>query len=99
MRFAVYARVYGSAGGELIPLVDCHYADVCLVSSPSNVLAVAGLRKVYGETVAVDEVSFTVGRNEIVGLLGPNGAGKTTTINMVLSVLEPTSGSIHIDGL
>jgi ABC-2 type transport system ATP-binding protein len=69
------------------------------VSTTPNVLAVAGLRKVYGDTVAVDEVSFTVERNEIVGLLGPNGAGKTTTINMILSVLEPTSGTIHIEGL
>jgi ABC-2 type transport system ATP-binding protein len=63
------------------------------------VLAVAELRKVYGDTVAVDGVSFSVKRNEIVGLLGPNGAGKTTTINMILSVLQPTSGSIHIEGL
>jgi ABC-2 type transport system ATP-binding protein len=68
-------------------------------SNPSTVLSVANLRKVYGTTVAVDAVSFTVERNEIVGLLGPNGAGKTTTINMILSVLEPTSGSIHIEGL
>ena len=64
-----------------------------------EVLSVSQLRKLYGETVAVDDVSFTVGRNEIVGLLGPNGAGKTTTINMILSVLEPTSGSIHIEGM
>jgi ABC-2 type transport system ATP-binding protein len=69
------------------------------VITPPHVLAVAGLRKVYGDTVAVDQVSFTVERNEIVGLLGPNGAGKTTTINMILSVLEPTSGTIHIEGL
>ena len=64
-----------------------------------HVLAVADLRKVYGDMVAVDAVSFTVQRNEIVGLLGPNGAGKTTTINMILSVLEPTAGTIHIEGL
>ena len=69
------------------------------MTNPSNVLSVAGLRKVYGNIVAVDEVSFTVQRNEIVGLLGPNGAGKTTTINMILSILEPTSGTIHIEGL
>jgi ABC-2 type transport system ATP-binding protein len=69
------------------------------MSGASDVLTVAGLRKVYGDTVAVDGVSFSVGRNEIVGLLGPNGAGKTTTINMILSVLEPTSGTIHIEGL
>jgi ABC-2 type transport system ATP-binding protein len=48
---------------------------------------------------AVDGISFQVARNEIVGLLGPNGAGKTTTINMVLGVLEPTSGSIRIEGI
>jgi ABC-2 type transport system ATP-binding protein len=70
-----------------------------VTQNTSSVLAVSGLRKVYGETIAVDDVSFTVERNEIVGLLGPNGAGKTTTINMVLSVLEPSSGSIRIEGL
>src|ERR1044071_1056866 len=64
-----------------------------------KVLSVAGLRKSYGGTVAVDGVSFEVARNEIVGLLGPNGAGKTTTINMLLGVLEPTEGSILIEGV
>lgn len=66
---------------------------------PAKVLSVVELRKQYGATVAVDGISFEVGRNEIVGLLGPNGAGKTTTINMVLGVLEPSSGSIHIEGV
>ena len=64
-----------------------------------RVLSVNSLRKQYAETVAVDGVSFYVERNEIVGLLGPNGAGKTTTINMILGVLEPTSGSITIEGI
>lgn len=63
------------------------------------VLEVKNLRKEYGDTIAVDGVSFAVHKNEIVGLLGPNGAGKTTTINMVLSILEQTSGSIHIGGV
>jgi ABC-2 type transport system ATP-binding protein len=63
------------------------------------VLTVSDLRKSYGGTPAVDGVSFEVRPNEIVGLLGPNGAGKTTTINMILGVLSPTSGSIHIEGL
>jgi len=63
----------------------------------SAVLSVTNLRKQYGDTVAVDGLSFTVGRNEIVGLLGPNGAGKTTTINMILGVLEPDSGSVRIE--
>lgn len=61
-------------------------------------LSVAGLRKEFGETVAVDGVSFDVGRGEIVGLLGPNGAGKTTTINMILGLLEATAGTITIEG-
>jgi ABC-2 type transport system ATP-binding protein len=65
----------------------------------TNVLAVEKLGKQYGETVAVQDVSFHVARNEIVGLLGPNGAGKTTTINMILGILEPTSGSIRIEGI
>ena len=63
------------------------------------VLSVQNLRKSYGQTVAVDGVSFEVAPHEILGLLGPNGAGKTTIINMLLSVLAPDSGSIHIDGI
>lgn len=63
------------------------------------VLSVRELRKSYGDTLAVDGISFEVNRHEIVGLLGPNGAGKTTTINMILGVLEPTSGTILVDGL
>ena len=67
-------------------------------SSPAQpILAVRRLCKSYGSTLAVDDVSFTVHSHEILGLLGPNGAGKTTTINMILGVLEPTSGSIAID--
>jgi ABC-2 type transport system ATP-binding protein len=62
------------------------------------VLSVAHLRKNYGSTIAVDDLSFEVERREIVGLLGPNGAGKTTTINMILGVLAPTSGTIRIEG-
>jgi ABC-2 type transport system ATP-binding protein len=64
-----------------------------------NVLSAENLSRKYGDTVAVDGISFTIKRNEIVGLLGPNGAGKTTTINMVLGVLEPTAGSIYIEGI
>jgi ABC-2 type transport system ATP-binding protein len=63
-----------------------------------TVLTVSNLRKAYGAQIAVDNVSFEVARHEIVGLLGPNGAGKTTTINMILGVLEPTRGSIRIEG-
>src|SRR5216683_2260884 len=57
------------------------------------------LHKVYASVTALDDISFTVNRGEIVGLLGPNGAGKTTTINMVLGVLAATTGSVEIDGI
>jgi len=63
-----------------------------------KVLSVSRLRRVFHHTIAVDGISFEVGRNEIVGLLGPNGAGKTTTINMILGVLDPSSGTIRIEG-
>ena len=63
------------------------------------ILSITDLRKAYGPRVAVDGLSFEVGRDEIVGLLGPNGVGKTTTINMILGVLQPDSGTIHIDGV
>jgi ABC-2 type transport system ATP-binding protein len=68
------------------------------VQIPVDVLRLSEIRKRYGETVAVDGVSFRVRPNEIVGLLGPNGAGKTTIINMILGVLQPTSGRIAIQG-
>jgi ABC-2 type transport system ATP-binding protein len=67
--------------------------------SATKVLSLTNLCKRYGATVAVNGVSFNVERNEIVGLLGPNGAGKTTIINMVLGILEPTAGTIHIEGV
>jgi ABC-2 type transport system ATP-binding protein len=65
----------------------------------SDVLSITELRKEFGHTVAVGGISFQVGRNEIVGLLGPNGAGKTTTINMILGVVQPSSGGICVEGL
>lgn len=64
-----------------------------------KVLSVTNLRKQFSELKAVDGISFDVARNEIVGLLGPNGAGKTTTINMILGVLEPSSGTVEIEGV
>jgi ABC-2 type transport system ATP-binding protein len=64
-----------------------------------QVLSVTDLRRAFQDRVAVDGITFEVGRNEIVGLLGPNGAGKTTTINMILGVLEPTAGTIRIEGM
>ncbi len=62
-------------------------------------LRATGLHKIYAGVTAVDGISFSVNRGEIVGLLGPNGAGKTTTISMVLGVLAATTGSVEIDGI
>jgi len=63
------------------------------------VIRVAGIRKTYGKTVAVDEVSFEVDDGEIFGLIGPNGAGKTTTMECVEGIRRPDSGSITLLGL
>jgi ABC-2 type transport system ATP-binding protein len=63
-----------------------------------DVIAAASLSKRYGATLAVDSIDFRVPRGATVGLLGGNGAGKTTTIAMLLGLLIPTAGSIHILG-
>ena len=57
-----------------------------------------GLTKRYGETLAVDDIDFSVAAGQTVGLLGGNGAGKTTTISMLLGLLIPTAGTIRILG-
>ncbi len=58
----------------------------------------SGLRKRYGRRTAVDGVSFTVGRGEVVGLLGPNGAGKTSVIKMLLGLVRPDAGEVLLLG-
>jgi ABC-2 type transport system ATP-binding protein len=65
----------------------------------ASAIDVRHLRKVYGEIVAVDDLTFTVPRGAVLGLLGGNGAGKTTTISMLLGLLEPTAGEISIMGI
>ncbi|MBS0538814.1 MAG: ABC transporter ATP-binding protein [Proteobacteria bacterium] len=65
----------------------------------SPAIDVRHLRKVYGEVVAVDDLSFSVPRGAVLGLLGGNGAGKTTTIAMLLGLLEPTVGEIRVLGI
>jgi ABC-2 type transport system ATP-binding protein len=63
-----------------------------------NAIEVRNLRKVFGEVVAVDDLTFDVPKGQVVGLLGGNGAGKTTTLSMLLSLLIPTSGRITVLG-
>src|SRR4029453_1336112 len=63
------------------------------------VVRVAGIRKSYGRTTAVDDVSFDVYPGEIFGLIGPNGAGKTTTMECVGGLRVPDRGQISVLGL
>jgi ABC-2 type transport system ATP-binding protein len=62
------------------------------------VIEANGLTKTYGSAVAVDHISFKVGRGEIFGLLGPNGAGKTTTILMILGLTDISEGDVRVLG-
>lgn len=61
-------------------------------------VTVEGLTKTYGKFTAVDNVSFVVRAGEIAGLVGPNGAGKTTIIHMMLGLISPNAGSVHLFG-
>jgi len=63
------------------------------------ILTVTDLKKVYGDEVAVDGISFKVKKGEIFGILGPNGAGKTTTLEMIETLRSIDGGTIIIDGL
>lgn len=62
------------------------------------VIHVSRIRKSYGATVAVSEVSFDVGEGEVFGLIGPNGAGKTTLFNVVSGLQKPDRGVVRLDG-
>lgn len=61
-------------------------------------LEVQGITKQFGGLRAVDNVSFEMGRNEIIGLIGPNGAGKTTTMSLITGKLKPTAGTVMFKG-
>jgi ABC-2 type transport system ATP-binding protein len=65
----------------------------------NNAVEVNNLVKTYPRVKAVDDISFNIREGEVFGLLGPNGAGKTTTIRMLLTLVKPTSGTIHIFGI
>ena len=67
-------------------------------STDGFVLEATGLRKVFGELVAVDDVTLHIAPKETYGLLGPNGAGKTTAISMIAGLLEPDAGQVVVDG-
>jgi ABC-2 type transport system ATP-binding protein len=74
---------------------SAHQEDSHIAPPPVEAQA---LRKVYGDVVAVDTVSFTLHRSSITALLGGNGAGKTTTIAMLMGLVTPTSGTARVLG-
>ncbi len=65
----------------------------------ATAVEVSNLRKVYGDLVAVDDISFSVKKGEVFAFLGPNGAGKTTTVEMIESIRKKTAGEIKILGI
>jgi ABC-2 type transport system ATP-binding protein len=62
-------------------------------------LAIKGLYKTFGSFVAVNDLDLTIAPGQVFGFLGPNGAGKTTTLRLVVGLLRPTSGSMHLCGI
>jgi ABC-2 type transport system ATP-binding protein len=62
-------------------------------------IEVNNLTKLYGQQKAVDAISFTVAKGEIVGFLGPNGAGKSTTMKIITGYLQPNEGAAHVSGI
>jgi ABC-2 type transport system ATP-binding protein len=61
-------------------------------------IRISGLRKCYGDVVALDDVDLSVGRGRTMGLIGPNGSGKTTLLRMISTLAKPECGSVHVCG-
>lgn len=94
------------SGGQRGPrlLSNRRHPSLCrpeanLTATAHPVIQVSGIRRTYGKTVAVDDVSFEVQDGEIFGLIGPNGAGKTTTMECVEGLRRPDRGTISVLGL
>lgn len=64
-----------------------------------NIISVKGLTKQFHNLTAVNQLSFTVNNGDVYGFLGQNGAGKSTTLRMLLTLIEPTEGSIEVAGM
>ena len=64
-----------------------------------KVVSVSNLVKNFGDSIAVNDISFDINKGDIVGLVGPDGAGKTTLIRLLVGLLKPTSGNISIFNL
>jgi ABC-2 type transport system ATP-binding protein len=97
------ASFYGDPGEiKVVSCAACHLKG--RITIPSNeqngnvAIEVSHLKKVYGDLVAVNDISFAVKKGEIFAFLGPNGAGKTTTVEMIESIRQPTAGAIKLLG-
>ena len=86
-------------GSEIRAACQIGAFDRMLAVTEQPAIRVSGLRKTYGRTVAVDDVSFEVEAGEIFGLIGPNGAGKTTAMECVEGLRRPNGGTIRVLGL
>ena len=84
-----------------LPTYSCHYLPRHLESrmtANGTILQTESLTKKYGDFIALDRLTLSLERGQILGLIGPNGAGKTTTIKILVGQARPTSGSAHIAG-
>ncbi len=73
--------------------------EITALHTKSGMIEIKNLTKIYGNILAVDDLSFTVNDNEILGFLGPNGAGKSTTMNIITGYLPASSGQVLVDGV
>ena len=83
------------------PLVDLSSTDAGIrrrMPNSDNAVVVNGVRKTFGSVVALADISFKVGRGEVLGLLGPNGAGKTTTVDILSTLTRPDRGHAEVAG-
>src|SRR4051812_19840692 len=87
----------GDGRGPTRGSIDGMTSSTAIDAEP--VIRVVGLRKVYGDLVAVDGIGFEVARGEVFGLLGPNGAGKTTTVEVLEGLRKPDGGSVTVLGV
>jgi ABC-2 type transport system ATP-binding protein len=99
-------RCAATAGPASMSAMDTNAMDDGLDWAPDAALsgrdpavAVRGLRKAYGDRLAVDDVSFDVAAGEVVALIGANGAGKTTTVECLQGLRRPDGGTVRVLGL
>lgn len=93
---AELARAMRATGEHRAAPSPAHQGEA--IPSDASVLSAEGLVKVYRSRRVVNDVALRVAQGEIVGLLGPNGAGKTTTFYMLVGLIAPQTGKIHLDG-